>query len=36
MKKKNDLYSRNLRLARTLFSVGKQEILLKSWNTSLQ
>ena len=30
MKKKNDLYSRNLRLARTLFSVGKQEILLKS------
>lgn len=30
MKKKNDLYSRNLQLARTVFSVERQEILLKS------
>src|ERR1022692_2817001 len=30
MNRKVDLYSRNLRLARTIFSVGKQKILLKS------
>jgi hypothetical protein len=30
MNRKIDLYSRNLRLARTMFSVGKQNILLKS------
>jgi hypothetical protein len=30
MNRKVDLYSQNLRLARTMFSVGKQEILLKS------
>ena len=30
MNRKTDLYSRNLRLARTTFSVGKQQILLKA------
>src|ERR1035441_10925060 len=30
MQRKTDLYLRNLRLARTLFSVGKQQILLTS------
>ena len=30
MNRKVDLYSRNLRLARTMFSIGKQKILLKS------
>jgi hypothetical protein len=30
MNSKNDLHSRNLRLARTTFGVGKQQILLKS------
>jgi len=30
MKRKNDLHPRNLRLARTMFGVGKQQILLKS------
>ncbi len=30
MKRKINLHSRNLRLARTMFSVGKQELLLKS------
>src|ERR1039458_4699407 len=30
MNRKVDLYSRNLRLARTIFSVGKQKILLES------
>ncbi len=29
MNRKTDLYSRNLRLARTIFGVGKQQILLK-------
>ena len=29
MNRKTDLYSRNLRLARTIFGIGKQQILLK-------